>query len=160
MAAMAEPDGSAVCRQRSHSIGEALMATAGRPASGSAPRRAAAFTFEGIHYRLLSSTGLQRHVLQGISGINAAPSAQRRLLGAAAPPRGEGLAAVEDTAMMSIMGPSGAGASSHTTHACMHASSPFLSTVGSALPKKITPRHVAVGVMHSCGLRAWLKKPE
>lgn len=92
------------------------MAAAGPPTDAPA-RRAAAFSFEGIRYRLVTSTGEERLVLQGASGLNAAPSTLRRLLGDDAAHRrapggsaAGGLTAMADTAMMAIMGPSGAGA--------------------------------------------------
>lgn len=92
------------------------MAAVNTPSAAAPARRAVAFSFEGIRYRLVTSAGRERLVLRGVSGINAAPAALRRLLGSAAEHRAAprdsraGLAAAEDTAMMSIMGPSGAGA--------------------------------------------------
>lgn len=92
------------------------MAAAGPPTDAPA-RRAAAFSFEGIRYRLVTSSGEERVVLQGASGLNAAPSTLRRLLGdgvanhrAPGGTAAGGLTATADTAMMAIMGPSGAGA--------------------------------------------------
>ena len=79
---------------------------AGHVHSHEAPaRQPVAFSFEGVRYRIVTAAGQERLVLQGVSGMNAAPSARRRLLGS-----GGGLSADAGTAMMSIMGPSGAGA--------------------------------------------------